>query len=56
MIVVPVNTPVIIPDEEPMEATAGFELVHTPPETLLAKGALDAIQKIVPPVMEPGRG
>ena len=47
----PIETPVTIPDEATMVATAGLLLVHVPPETGLTNVVLPPTHTVADPVI-----
>ena len=56
MITVPVATPVTIPEDEPIYATALSLLLHTPPATLLVSVAVRPTQTADGPPITAGAG
>jgi len=54
IVAVPAATPVITPEEDPIEATAVLLLLHTPPDVLLLSRDEAPIHTVVTPVIGVG--
>jgi hypothetical protein len=56
MVVVPVLTPVIMPDDDPAVATVVFVLVQVPPVTTSLKVIVFPVQSVGDPLIAEGKG